>query len=112
MAVLDDLPALGGLQGLPGLRANLSVAAAAVLYGLVYPRSPKISTGTKVQLFAANHLIRTVPPQPQSPSGVNCGLGRPSYTPSLPPTHPLGPLMEAHCQCQVLRGCHMDAFLL
>ena len=47
MAVLDDLPALGGLQGLPGLRANLSVAAA-VLYGLVYPRSPKISTGTKV----------------------------------------------------------------
>ena len=33
-AVLDDLPALGGLQGLPGLRPNLPVAGG-VLYGLV-----------------------------------------------------------------------------
>ena len=43
-AVLDDLPAPGGLQGLPDLRANLPVAAG-VLYGLVCvlfrPRSAK-----------------------------------------------------------------------
>ena len=47
MVVLDDLPALAGLQGLPGLQASLPVAAA-VLYGLAYPLSPKINTGTRV----------------------------------------------------------------
>ena len=46
MAVLDDLPALAGLQGLPGLQASLPLPAAAVLYGLAYPLKPKINTGT------------------------------------------------------------------
>ena len=65
MAVLDDLPVLGGLRGLPSLQANLPATAAAVLYGLAYPLSPKIITGTNVpskidqihDIPAPSHLV-------------------------------------------------------
>ena len=64
VAVLDDLPVLGGLRGLPSLQANLP-ATAAVLYGLAYPLSPKIITGTNVpseidqihDIPAPSHLV-------------------------------------------------------
>ena len=70
-AVLDDLPAPGGLQGLPDLRANLPVAAG-VLYGLVCPFSPKISKETKVfwrwqkQSYKDGDMFRN-PPAPPTP---------------------------------------------
>ena len=75
-AVLDDLPAPGGLQGLPDLRANLPVAAG-VLYGLVCPFSPKISKETKVfwrwqKLSYKDGDIFRNPPAPPPP----CICGR------------------------------------
>ena len=62
VAVLDDLPVLGGLRGLPSLQANLP-ATAAVLYGLAYPLSPKIITNVPSEIDqihdipAPSHLV-------------------------------------------------------